>query len=181
MLHIAILAAVGAVGGVLALAASKPNTLHVQRSVRIKAAPDRIYPHVADLHRWTEWSPYEGRDPALKRTYSGTESGVGAIYEWNGNKNVGSGRMEITDTTEPTKIVIKLDFFTPFEGHNVAEFTFVPEGEYTTVTWSMRGPSAFITKVMGLVINMDKMIGNDFQAGLEKLRGLCETPALAAG
>lgn len=182
MIQFAILAAVGVVGGVLAKAATRPNVLHVQRSLRIKALPQSIYPHIVNFHNWVAWSPYEGRDPAMKRTYSGPDAAVGAVYEWNGDKKtVGSGRMEITDTTEPSKIMIKLDFFTPFEGHNVAEFTLEPDGEWTNVTWSMRGPAAFVTKLMGVFMDMDKMIGTDFEKGLEKLKTLVEAPALTAG
>jgi hypothetical protein len=110
----------------------------------------------------------------MKRSYSGAASGKGAIYGWDGNKNVGSGRMEILDTSVPAKIVIKLDFFKPFEGHNTAEFTMLPQGDATNVTWAMYGPAPFMSKVMQVFMNMDNMIGKDFEIGLANLKSLTE-------
>src|SRR3982074_2616309 len=141
-----------AIAIVLIRAATKPNTFSVQRATTVKAPPERIFPLINDFHQWGTWSPYETKDPAMKRTYSGTESGKGAVYGWEGNKNVGSGRMEILDAQVPSKIVIKLDFFTPFEGHNTAEFTMLPQDDATNVTtkvtWLMHGPSRFIGKII---------------------------------
>jgi hypothetical protein len=162
------------VAGVLIYAATRPGTLHVERTTAIKAPAGRIYPLISDFHSWTSWSPYEKRDPALKRTYSGSESGKGAVYQWEGNNEVGSGRMEITDASAPSEVVIKLDFIKPFEGHNVARFTMQPGGEATNVTWSMDGPTAYLGKVIGVFINMDRMIGADFEAGLANLKTLTE-------
>jgi hypothetical protein len=110
----------------------------------------------------------------MKRSYSGAESGKGAVYAWDGNKNVGSGRMEILDTSAPTKIVIKLDFFTPFEGHNTAEFTMLPQGDATNVTWLMHGPAPFMAKIMHVFMNIDRMVGKDFEIGLANLKRLTE-------
>lgn len=110
----------------------------------------------------------------MKRSFSGAESGKGAVYGWEGNKNVGSGRMEILETSAPSKVVIKLDFFTPFEGHNTAEFTMLPQGDVTNVTWLMHGPSAFMSRVMQVFMNLDNMIGKDFEAGLANLKRLTE-------
>jgi hypothetical protein len=110
----------------------------------------------------------------MKRTFSGPESGKGAVYAWDGNKNVGSGQMEILDTATPSKIVIKLDFIKPFEGHNTAEFTMLPRGGATEVTWAMHGATPFIGKVMHVFINMDRMIGKDFEAGLANLKKTVE-------
>ncbi len=163
-----------AIAIVLALAASKPDTLSVQRSIGIKAPAEKIFPLIDDFHRWRSWSPYEEKDPAMQRTYSGASAGKGAVYEWNGNRNVGSGRMEILDTAA-SKTVIKLDFFTPFEGHNTAEFTTLARGDATTLTWTMRGPSPFMSKVMQVFMNMDTMIGKDFETGLSNLKDLAET------
>src|ERR1700712_5977087 len=131
---IAIVAAVlvVAVAVVLILAANKPDTFSVQRATTVKAPPEKIFLLINDFHQWGSWSPYEAKDPAMKRSYSGAASGNGAVYGWEGNKNVGSGRMEILDTSVPAKIVIKLDFFTPFEGHNTAEFTMLPQGDAPT-------------------------------------------------
>jgi uncharacterized protein YndB with AHSA1/START domain len=162
------------VAGVLILAATRPDTLHVERTVTIKAPPEKIFPYINDFHQWGSWSPYEKRDPAMKRTYSGAPSGKGAVYEWAGNSEVGSGRMEITDTSVPSKVAIKLDFITPFEGHNVAEFTMQPSGDSTNVTWMMHGPNRYLGKVIGVFLNMDSMIGSDFEAGLSNLKTLTE-------
>jgi hypothetical protein len=106
----------------------------------------------------------------MKRSYSGAASGKGAVYAWDGNKNVGSGRMEILEASMPSKIVIKLDFFTPFEGHNTAEFTMLPQGDVTSLTWLMHGPATLISRVMQVFMNIDKMVGKDFEAGLANLK-----------
>ena len=162
-----------AVIAVLAYAATMPDTFRVQRSASIKAAPEKIYPLINEFDRWPEWSPYEHRDPQMKRTRSGPKSGKGAVYEWDGNSNVGKGRMEILESS-PGEIVIKLDFFRPFEANNTATFTLEPGGETTRVTWAMEGPSAFIGKVMSVFIDMDKMVGKDFETGLANLKTLAE-------
>jgi uncharacterized protein YndB with AHSA1/START domain len=162
------------VAGILVYAATKPDSFTVKRSTAIKAPPERIFALINDLHGWAAWSPYEKKDPDMKRTFGGAAMGKGAIYQWDGNKNVGSGSMEIIEASAPSKIVIKLDFLKPFEGHNTAEFTMVPMGDNTTVTWAMYGPSSFIFKVMGIFMDMDKMIGNDFAAGLANLKALAE-------
>jgi uncharacterized protein YndB with AHSA1/START domain len=163
---------------VLILAATKPNTFSVQRATTVNAQPERIFPLINDFHQWGSWSPYENKDPAMKRSFSGAADGKGAVYGWEGNKNVGSGRMEILDTSKPSKIVIKLDFFTPFEGHNTAEFTMLPQGDATNlttnVTWLMHGPAPFMSKVMQVFINLDNMIGKDFEIGLANLKRLTE-------
>ena len=163
-----------AIAAILVLAATKPNTLRVQRAIDIKAPAEKIFPLISDFHQWRSWSPYETKDPAMKRTYSGTDSGKGAAYAWDGNKNVGSGRMEILETSPPQKIVIKLDFFTPFEGHNTAEFTMLPQGNGTHVTWVMYGPANFMSRLIQVFMNLDNMIGKDFDAGLANLKKLTE-------
>lgn len=162
------------VAGILIYAATKPNDFRVQRTLAIKAPPEKLFAMIADLHGWAAWSPYEKKDPAMKCSFAGAPSGKGAIYEWDGNKNVGKGRMEVLESTPPAKVVIKLDFFSPFEAHNTAEFTLVPQGDTTTVTWAMYGPSPYISKVMGTLMDMDKMIGTDFAAGLVNLKSLAE-------
>jgi hypothetical protein len=163
-----------AVAVVLILAAAKPGSFSVQRSISVKAVPEKIFPWINDFQQWQAWSPYENKDPAMKRSYSGAASGKGAVYGWEGNKNVGSGRMEILDASMPSKIVIKLDFFTPFEGHNTAEFTMLPQGDATGVTWLMYGPAPLMSKVMQVFMNLDHMIGKDFEAGLVNLKILAE-------
>ena len=170
---IAVILAV-AIAVVLILAATKPNKLRVQRAISIKAPPERIFSLISDFHQWLAWSPYEQKDPAMKRTYGGAERGTGAVYAWDGDKNVGSGRMEILETSAPQKIVIKLDFFKPFEGHNTAEFTMLPQGDGTHVTWLMHGPANFMSRLIQVFLNLDKMIGKDFEAGLANLKTLTE-------
>ena len=173
LVTIAVILAV-AIAAVLVLAATKPDTLRVQRSIRIEAPPERIFPLIADFHQWLHWSPYEQKDPAMKRTYDGATNGKGAIYAWDGDKNVGSGRMEILEATAPQRIVIKLDFFSPIEGHNTAEFTMLPQGDGTQVTWLMHGPARLVTKLIQVVMNLDNMIGKDFEAGLANLKQIAE-------
>jgi hypothetical protein len=163
-----------AIAVVLILAATKPDRFSVRREITVQAPAEKIFPLINDFHQWVAWSPYEHRDPALKRTYSGVESGKGAVYAWDGNNNVGSGRMEILESAVPSKIVIKLDFFKPFEGHNTAEFTMLPQGNATHVTWLMHGPAPFMNKLMQVFMNLDKMIGKDFEAGLVNLKTVTE-------
>lgn len=160
--------------GILIYAATRPDAFRVQRSAAIKAPPEKIYALIADLHAWGAWSPYEKKDPAMKRTFSGAASGKGAVYEWDGNKNVGTGRMEIIEASAPSKVAIKLDFLKPFEGHHTAEFTMVSSADGTTVTWAMYGSSPFMMKVMGTFMNMDRMIGDDFAVGLANLKAVAE-------
>ena len=159
---------------VLVFAATMPDDFRVQRTTSIKAPPEKIFPLINDLHRWGSWSPWEKMDPDMKRTYSGAANGKGAAYAWQGNRKVGEGRMEIADTSPPSKISIKLDFVKPFEAHNTAEFTLEPKGESTNVTWTMYGPSAYIAKVMGIFVSMDKMIGSDFETGLANMKAVAE-------
>jgi uncharacterized protein YndB with AHSA1/START domain len=163
-----------AIAIVLILAAAKPDTFSVRRAATVRAPPEKIFPLINDFHRWGTWSPYENRDPAMKRSYSGPANGVGAVYGWDGNNNVGAGRMEILDASAPAKIVIKLDFFKPFEGHNTAEFTMLPQGDATNVTWVMHGPASFMSKLMQVFMNLDRMIGKDFEIGLANLKRLTE-------
>jgi hypothetical protein len=163
-----------AIAAILIYAATKPDSFRVQRTASINAPADKIFPFVNELKRWRAWSPYEERDPAMKRTYSGPESGKGAVYEWDGNENVGKGRMEIVEATAPNKILIKLDFIKPFEGHNTAEFTMEPKDGQTLVTWAMYGPSPYMSKLIDTFMNLDDMIGRDFAAGLASLKAAAE-------
>jgi hypothetical protein len=158
----------------LAFAATKPDTFRVQRTATINASPERVFPFLNDFHHWGSWSPWEKLDLAMQKTHSGSPSGHGAIYEWEGNKQVGKGRMEITKSLPSSHLVIKLDFFKPFEAHNTAEFALAGQGGGTNVTWSMTGQQPFMFKVMSLFMSMDKMIGKDFEAGLANLKGISE-------
>jgi uncharacterized protein YndB with AHSA1/START domain len=163
-----------AIAIVLILAATRPDTFRIERSATINAPAERIFAVLSDFHQWTGWSPWEHKDPALKRSYSGAERGKGAIYGWEGNKDVGTGRMEILEANAPSRLAIKLDFFKPFEAHNTAEFTMLPQGGATNVRWVMHGPATFISKVMQVFINLDKMVGKDFETGLANLKRLTE-------
>jgi uncharacterized protein YndB with AHSA1/START domain len=170
---IAIVLAV-AIAVVLILAATKPDTFRIERSAVINAPAEKIFGVLSDFHQWGGWSPWEHKDPDMKRTYGGPERGKGAVYGWEGDKNVGTGRMEILEANTPSKLAIKLDFFKPFEAHNTAEFTMLPQGNATNVHWVMHGPSNFMSKVMGVFMNFDKMVGKDFEQGLANLKRLTE-------
>jgi Polyketide cyclase / dehydrase and lipid transport len=184
MWEIVIIAVVVLIAAVLFFAATKPDALHVERATSISAAPDKIFPLINDFKHWGAWSPYERKDPAMKRAFSGEASGKGSVYEWDGNSQVGKGRIEIIDASAPSRVSIKLDMFKPMEGHNIVDFTLEPRGGTTQlgntqasdthVTWAMRGPCSYMGKLMGLVCDMDKMIGKDFEAGLANLKTLAE-------
>ena len=162
------------VAGVLVYAATKPDSFGVQRSASIKAPPEKIFALVNDLQQWRSWSPWENKDPAMKRSFTGPTAGKGAAYAWEGNKEVGQGRMEISGTTPPNLVTIQLDFIKPFEAHNRVDFKIEPQGDATRVTWAMNGPAPYITKLMGTFFDMDKMIGKDFEAGLANLKAAAE-------
>jgi hypothetical protein len=159
---------------VLALAAVQPATYSVTRSIAIKAPPERIQPLISDFHNWPLWSPWEKLDPAMKRTFSGATKDLGAVYAWDGNKDVGSGRMEIIGLTQPTKVGIKLDFLAPMASSAMTDFVLEPKGDTTTVTWTMSGQSDFMTKLMGVFLSMDRMIGPDFESGLSQMKVVAE-------
>ncbi|HLN33122.1 MAG TPA: SRPBCC family protein [Gemmataceae bacterium] len=158
----------------LGYAATRPGSFNIQRTASIKAQPEKIYPLVSDFHNWASWSPFEKLDPAMKKTHSGAANGKGAVYEWEGNGRAGKGRMEITETSPPSKLTIKLDFIKPFEGHNIAEFTMEARNDSTNVTWAMRGPNTYMLKVMGIFFSMDSMLGKEFEAGLANMKNIAE-------
>lgn len=159
---------------ILGIAATKPDTFVVERTATINATPDKVAALVNDFHNWNRWSPWAKLDPEMKVTYSGAPSGVGAVYEWQGNSKVGEGRMEISSVT-PTKTTIKLDFLEPFRSHSTANFLIEPEGTGTRVTWVMDGPMTYFPgKLMSVFTSMDKMIGPDFDKGLANLKSAAE-------
>lgn len=159
---------------VLGLAATKPNSFRVERKIAIKAPPEKIFPWLENPQKTTEWSPWEKKDPNLKKTYSGPAKGVGAAYAWEGNKEVGSGRLELTEVVAPKKVVMKLDFVSPMEGHNVAGYEVVPAEGGSEVTWYIAGPMPFPSKIMCVFMNMDAMIGGEFEKGLASLKAVAE-------
>ena len=168
---------VGLMAGILGLASLQPDSFRVERSASINAPASVIFPFINDLQRWSAWSPYEKIDPAMKRTFSGAASGTGAVYAWDGNNDVGAGRMEIIAETPPSQLSIQLDFLRPMEGRNQVEFTLNEAGGVTEVTWSIQGPMPFLSKIMCLFFDMDKMIGKDYEAGLAALKKVSEAGA----
>lgn len=162
-----------AIAGILLYAATKPDSFRVERTVLINAPSDKVFPLINDIKAWTVWSPYEKKDPAMKRTYGAVTAGKGATYAWEGNKDVGQGSMEIVESG-PRKVLIKLDFLKPFEAHNMGEFLLEPKGDSTSVTWAIHGPSPYMSKVIGTFMNFDDMIGRDFEKGLADLKAAAE-------
>jgi len=155
-------------------ASMKPDTFHIERTATIGAPPEKVFALVQDFHQWGAWSPWEKLDPAMKRTHSGAPSGKGAVYEWEGNSDVGQGRMEILEATPISRVSIKLDFIKPFEASNTAVFNLTPEGGSTKVVWAMDGTNNFVSKVMQVFMDMDSLIGKDFEAGLANMKAAAE-------
>lgn len=153
---------------------TRPGTFRFERSIRINASPPRVFALIDNFEAWQGWSPWEGKDPALKRTRSGPASGLGSVYEWEGNKAVGKGRMEIIESAPPVRVGIQLDFLAPFEAHNRAEFTLVPHENGTQVTWVMSGPANTMTKLMVATGAMQRMLAPDFERGLQNLKAVAE-------
>jgi len=174
MLKTVLIAAAVVIAGVLLFASTRPDSFSVQRTATIHAPPDKVFALVNDFHRWSEWSPWEKLDPEMKRSFGGPAAGVGATYAWTGNSKVGEGRMEILKAAPASQLEIQLDFIKPFEGHNIAEFTLTPQGENTQVLWVMHGPAPFVSKLMGVFVSMDSMIGKDFEAGLANMKATAE-------
>ncbi len=173
MLKIIGIVVVVAIAAALIYASTRPDTFHVERTTAIAAPADLIFQHINDLHAWEAWSPYVKLDPAMKTRYSGAASGAGAIYEWEGNSNVGAGRVTITDSTAD-RISIKLDMLRPFAASNDVAFILQPNGTTTNVTWAMDGRNTLLSKVIGMFMNMDTMVGGQFEEGLANLKGVVE-------
>lgn len=162
------------VAAVLIVAAARPKMFRMERRTTIEAPAERAYWLIADFHCWQAWSPWEKLDPELKRTFSGRESGEGTVYAWESQGEAGAGRMEITHAAAPSRITIRLEFFRPFRATNTAEFLIEEHGSSTTVTWAMFGPQPYRGKLMGLFLNMDRLIGREFETGLANLKALAE-------
>lgn len=162
-----------AFAAVLAYAASKPDTFMVRRSASIAAPPEKIFPMIDDMRAQSAWSPFE-KDPNMKRTHSGAPRGKGAVYAWDGNRQVGAGQIAITESVPSSKVVLLLDMVRPFKAHNTVEFTLDRIGAGTNVTWTMQGRQPYMAKVMGLFVDCDKMCGGLFEEGLAKLKALAE-------
>ena len=160
--------------GLIVLVVIQPTDFRVVRTATVSAPASDVFAQVNDFHKWEAWSPWAKIDPAMKQTYEGAPAGTGASYAWNGNNQVGEGRMTITESRPSDLIRIKLDFFRPFAATNQAEFTFKPDGKQTVVSWSMTGKRNFMFKAMGLFMSMDKMIGGQFEKGLASMRAIVE-------
>jgi Polyketide cyclase / dehydrase and lipid transport len=162
----------------LLYAATRPDSFRIERTILIKASADKIFPFFNNFHHWPQWSPYEGLDPRMKRSYSGANEGVGAAYDWSGDaKTVGQGRMEIVASERPYQVLMNLEFVRPFEAHNMAEFNLQPKGQATEVTWAMFGEQSFSARLMGLFFSMEKMVGPQFEQGLQNLKAVAEKSA----
>ena len=174
MLKIIGLLVVLAIAVVLVLAAMKPDVFRVQRVAAVKAPPEKVFALINDLKRWDAWSPWEKKDLAMKRSFGATTAGKGASYAWEGNKDVGQGSMEITNSVPSSAISLKLDFLKPFEAHNLVDFTLQAKGDATEVTWTMAGDTPYFAKIIHVFINMDSVVGKDFEAGLANLKTIAE-------
>lgn len=164
-----------ALAALLLFAATRPDTFRVQRSATIKAPPEKVFALINDMRAFNTWNPYNKKDPSMRGTYRGPQAGPGAGFDFEGDKNVGKGSLQITDAAPPNKVSMRLDMREPFEGHNAVDFTLAPRGTDTTeVTWAMHGASPYFSKLIGIFFNMDKMIGGDFESGLADLKTLAE-------
>ena len=170
-----IVAALGVIViGFVAFVATRPSEYRVARTVTMAAPASAVFPQVNDFHRWGAWNPWAKIDPAMKQTYEGAPAGPGAVYTWAGNKEVGEGRMTVTESRVNELVRINLEFLKPFAATSTAEFTFRPEGDRTAVTWSMVGQASFIAKIIHLFVDMDTMIGGNFERGLTDLKSIVE-------
>jgi hypothetical protein len=159
----------------LGFVAVQPNEFKVSRSIKIGGAPDVVFPHINDLHLFNEWNPYAKIDPAMKTTYEGPAAGIGAMSGWDGNRDVGAGKMTITQSQAPELVIFQLDFYKPMTGTNLAEFSIKPAEAGSEVTWSMTGQKNFVSKMFCLFMSMDKMVGGQFEKGLTNLKNIVET------
>lgn len=159
---------------VLIIAARKPDTFRIERSIDIQARPDRIFALIDDFHNWSQWAPQDREDPSIQRTFSGPANGVGAESEWTSEGRAGAGRMAIAEIVPPERVVIDVHFVKPFVAHNVNTFTLEPEGASTKVTWSMQGTNVFMLKLMSVLADMDRMMGEHFESGLRDLKAAAE-------
>lgn len=159
----------------LLYAASRPDTMQIERSVEIQAPAASIHPLINDMQRFNSWNPYNRKDPTMKGSYRGPQAGPGAAYDFDGDKNVGKGSITIIEPSAPNRVTMTLDMTAPMACHNIIDFTLAPQGATSTdVTWTMRGPCPFLGKLMGVIFNMDKMVGRDFENGLASLKTLAE-------
>ena len=174
MLKTILIMAVAVIALLLIYTTTRPDTFKVARSTQIKASPEKIFPLINDLRAYNTWNPYAKKDPAIKLTYSGPDSGTGGKVLFDGNKDAGKGSIEVLAATPPSQVDMRLTMAEPFPINNLVRYTLAPKEEGTEVTWAMEGPVPFIAKIAHLIFNMDKMIGTDFEAGLASLKTLAE-------
>lgn len=163
-----------AIVGVLGVAATQPDELYVERQAEIQASPDVVYGYINDLHRFTAWSPWQRRDLEMKTSFAGPAAGRGASYSWQGNRNVGSGTLTITDSVPDAEVMMRLEFSEPFVATNHVQFTLTPTQAGTRVSWAMTGTNDFMSKVLAVFVDTEQMVGRDFESGLASLRELAE-------
>ena len=159
----------------IVVAAFQPSDFRTSRSVNVSASSSEVFEHVNNLHKWEAWSPWDKMDPNMTRTYNGPESGVGASFGWSGNSEVGEGRSTIVESRPLEVIKFKLEMKKPFEATNDVEFTFKPDGENVLVSWTMMGKKNLIMKAVGLFLDCDKMVGEQFEKGLSQLKTVVES------
>ncbi|HEX7669494.1 MAG TPA: SRPBCC family protein [Polyangiaceae bacterium] len=159
----------------VSIVATRPAAFHIERSTTISAPPERAFALVNDFHAWPVWSPYEKLDPQMKKTFEGPAAGTGAVYSWAGTPKVGEGRMTIEKSQAPSLVSLKLEFFKPFTATNTGTFSFVQVPEGTRVTWAMDGRNGFAAKAASLFMNMDKLVGTDFERGLAAMKAAAES------
>ncbi|MBN8555578.1 MAG: SRPBCC family protein [Deltaproteobacteria bacterium] len=181
MIRKILIAIVLVVAGFLLYVALMPSHFHIERSILIHAPAEAVFAQVNDFHKWNDWSPWAKLDPNAKVTFEGKESGVGAVHTWAGNADVGEGKMTIVESQPNSLIRIKLEFFKPYTAENQAEFTFKPQEGGVLTTWSMDGESKFLPRVFCFFMNMDKMVGNEFEKGLAQIKLIAETPPKKKG
>ncbi|MBK6750261.1 MAG: SRPBCC family protein [Pyrinomonadaceae bacterium] len=165
-----------AIAAFCVVVALQPEDFKIERSATINAAPGRVFEQVNDFRKWEDWSPWAKLDPEMKPTYAGPASGVGSSYSWVGNDDVGEGKMTITQSHPNEHIAIELEFIKPFAAKNLTEFVLKPEGSATNVTWTMTGKNNYVMKAFSLVMNMDKLVGADFEKGLAQMKIVVEGP-----
>lgn len=162
------------IAAILILAATRPDTFQIQRSITVNAPPEKVFALIDDFHNWSQWAPQDKEDPSMKRSYSGPVSGIGAESKWQGAGSTGQGTMRIVKSLPFQSVIVKVDFEKPFVAHNSNEFTLISQGTRTTVTWSMQGTNVYMTKVMSIFTNMDRMMGKHFETGLANLKAAAE-------
>jgi uncharacterized protein YndB with AHSA1/START domain len=174
MLRLILILLIGGVAAFLAVVWRQPADFRISRSAVMAAPPAAVFDHVNDFHHWRAWNPWAKIDPAMKETYEGAPFGVGAVYSWTGNNEVGTGRMTIAESRPGELIRINMEFLKPMQATHTAEFSFKPQGAGTEVTWSMFGKNNFMSKAVGLFMDMDKMIGGMFEKGLASMKAVAE-------